>query len=559
MNVLQKTGLAMATALALSPALAADQPNILFLVAEDLSPRIGAWGDELAETPNIDKLVAKGVKYTNVYTAAGVSAPSRAALITGAHPNAIGAGGMRTSDYHHNGGTEYLSVPPAEVKAFPELLREAGYWTYENNKLDYQFSGPLPGQGPFTIWDAEGTNNTSLDWTAADKDKPWFGMYAYLETHESGLLPRWEFDQPVTAAIMGIMQWKWHLGYESKVTPEDVIIPPYYPDTAGVRETIAQQYNNVATMDTIVGDLLAKLEADGEADDTIIIWTTDHGDGFPRIKREGNNVSLQVPMTIYWPEKWRPAHLKPGDVDEQIISFIDIAPTILNMAGAEQPEFMIGNDFLQEGGGGREYYFAAADRIEEAQERTRTVSDSKVKLIVNYRDVPGYQFSGFRSGMPMMASLLEEHEAGNLNEEQEQFFKVRPREQFYDLGNDPYELNNVIDDPAYAEDVARLRSQLAKWQEEVADYGLIPEKELALQFWPDGIQPITEPSEINVEGNTVTIVNPNPAASIGYRLDGGPWLLYSGPITVADENQNIITKAVRYGWAESEKTDILLP
>ncbi|MGF1760129.1 sulfatase [Photobacterium sagamiensis] len=558
MNALKKTGLAVATAMAMSPALAADQPNILFLVAEDLSPRIGAYGDEIAETPNIDKLVAKGVKYTNVYTAAGVSAPSRAALITGAHPNAIGAGGMRPSDYHLNGGTRYLAVPPEEIKAFPELLRKAGYWTYENNKLDYQFSEGLPETGPFTIWDKEGNNNTDLDWTAAKEDKPWFGMYAYLETHESGLLPRWDFDQDIMAAVMGIMQWKWHLGYESNVTPEDVTIPPYYPDSPGIRETIAQQYNNVATMDTIIGDLLAKLEADGEADDTIIIWTTDHGDGFPRVKREGNNVSLQVPMTIYWPEKWRPKHIKPGTTDDQIISFIDLAPTILAMGGAEQPDFMIGNNFVQENGGGREYYFAAADRIEEAEERTRTVSDSKYKLILNYLDVPSYQYSGFRAGMPMMRDLLALHEAGSLNEEQEQFFKVRPKEQFFDLSNDPYELNNVIDEPQYAEDIERLRSEMARWQSEVADYAVITEKELALQFWPDGIQPITESSELKIEGGKIVITNSNPAASVGYRVNGGDWKLYTGPIEIKDGLEDVITKAVRYGWAESEETYIKL-
>ena len=533
-----------------------DQPNILLLVAEDLSPRIGAFGDQLARTPHIDQLASEGVRYTNTYTAAGVCAPSRAALITGVHPNAIGAGGMRTSDFHHNGGTEYLTVPPEEVKAFPELLRKAGYWTYEVNKLDYQFSGPLPESGPFTIWDTESGETRGAVWRDRPKDKPFFGMYAFLETHESGLLPRWSFEGGIVAGVMGIMQWKWHFGTDEVIQPEDVTVPPYLPDSPGVRETLAQQYNNTITMDEIVGEIRTKLEKDGLADNTIIIWTTDHGDGFPRVKREANRTSLEVPMVIYWPEKYRPEHIKPGTVDDQLLSFIDLPPAILAMGGAEKPDFMIGNDFTDKDGAGRQYYFAAADRVEEAPERVRTVSDGRFKLMRNYRQVPGYQFTQFRSAMPMMKDLVKLHKEGKLSDNQEQFFQLRPFEQLFDTLSDPYELNDIAGLPEHQEKLKELRAAMDDWQVRVKDYGEIPEKELALQFWPDGIQPVTAKPEIKLEQGKLVMAAKN-NASIGYQVDGGDWLLYSEPLTVK-EGSEVTAKAVRYGWAESEEVEIEL-
>ena len=531
-------------------------PNILLLVAEDLSPRIGAFGDALALTPNIDKLAEQSVRYTNVFTAAGVCAPSRAGLITGVHPNAIGAGGMRTSDFQHNGGTEYRSVPPVDVKAFPELLRKAGYWTYENSKLDYQFSGPLPEQGPFTLWDAEAGSTQGVYWNEREEGKPFFGMYAFLETHESGLLPRWDFSNGILPSVMGVMQWYWHLGTKEVIQPEDVTVPPYLPDSPGVRETIAQQYNNTITMDRVVGEILEQLKKDGLAEDTIVIWTTDHGDGFPRIKREANYTSLKVPMTIYWPEKWRPEHIKPGTVDNQLISFIDIAPTILAIAGAEKPDFLMGNDFSVKGGGGREHYFAAADRVEEAAERVRTVSDGRFKLMRNYRSVPSYQYSGFRSGMPMMKDLLSLHKQGKLNEDQEQFFQLRPYEQLFDTLNDPYELKDLAQNPDYKKQWLRLQKVLNEWQGRVKDYGEIPEKELALQFWPNGIEPITETPVVVVKNNKVTLTAKD-NASIGYKIDDGEWLLYSLPLNIS-KGSSITAKAVRYGWGESEEVELTL-
>ena len=159
----------------------AEPPNLVLIVAEDLSARIGAFGDPLARTPHLDSFAAEGVRFPNVFTTAGVCAPSRAALITGMHQISLGAQHMRSSSRPGGG---YRAVPPARVKAFPELLRGAGYYTSVNEKLDYQFSGVFTGSGPFTVWDAEGDEE---GWRGRPQGAPFFAMFNLMETHESGV------------------------------------------------------------------------------------------------------------------------------------------------------------------------------------------------------------------------------------------------------------------------------------------------------------------------------------------------------------------------------------
>jgi arylsulfatase A-like enzyme len=182
---------------------AAERPNILLLLAEDMSSRVGAFGDVIAVTPNLGALAEQGVRYDNVFTIAGVCAPSRAALITGVHQNAMGAGHMRS---HGFAEARYRAVPPPDVKAFPELLRAASYFTYVSSKLDYQFSGTNVGQGPFTIWDEEAFRAASVSWRMRPEGRPFFGMYAYMETHQSGIFPRSGWPRSFVHLVTGIFQ-----------------------------------------------------------------------------------------------------------------------------------------------------------------------------------------------------------------------------------------------------------------------------------------------------------------------------------------------------------------
>ena len=312
------------------------RPNILLLLAEDLSPRIGAFGDAVARTPAIDQLAAHGVRFTNVFTTAGVCAPSRAGLILGMHAIATGSQHMRTID---GPAGEYLSVPPPEVKAFPELLRREGYFTYQHAKLDYQFSGPLSGTGPSSIWDAEDNDD---QWADRAEGQPFFGMINYMVTHESGgfaplgsIWPNGIFHFAMQA-MQAYLRWP-YLDDLIETNPEEVVVPPYYPDIPAVRASLARHYDNIQIMDRQVAEVLTRLERDGLADSTIVIWTTDHGDGFPRAKRDLFDLGLKVPMVIYWPEALRPAEFTPGQVDDRLVSFVDLTASLLTMAGAPLP------------------------------------------------------------------------------------------------------------------------------------------------------------------------------------------------------------------------------
>ena len=403
-----------------------ERPNILLLVAEDMSSRVGAFGDETAVTPNIDRLAAEGVRFTNVFTTAGVCAPSRAALITGMHQVSIGAQHMRTTTY---GPSVYLAIPPPQVKAFPELLRREGYYTFTDTKLDYQFSGIRSGSGPFTIWDQEGRGSS---WKQRKPGQPFFGMINFMHTHESGLFSRTTPARNEMHLVMSKMQSQLHAGSKAVVGAESVKVPPYYSDTEIVRKDIARQYNNIYTMDQKVGEILAELEQDGLADNTIVIWTTDHGDGFPRAKRELYDSGLKVPMVIRWPAAYRPVEFAQGSIDRRLISFVDMAPTLLKMAGAEQPTYVHGASFYEpenyeaEEEAKRKYIYASRDRMDAFHDRQRAVRDKRFKYIRNYYpEKTGYQKLSFRENVDMMRELGDLFAQGALNDIQQRWFLPR--------------------------------------------------------------------------------------------------------------------------------------
>jgi arylsulfatase A-like enzyme/lysophospholipase L1-like esterase len=513
-----------------------DRPNILILMAEDLSPRIGAFGDPVAQTPNIDRLAAGGVRFTNAFTTAGVCAPSRAAHITGMHQASIGAQHMRSSSRPEGG---YLAVPPPEVKAYPELLRRAGYYTLTNGKLDYQFSTYAAGSGPFTIWDHEGEDP---DWSRRTEGQPFFALINFGMTHESRMFPQNVEKQRAQ-------------GWRQVTDPDDVEVPPYYPDTPVIRRDIAQQYDNVHEMDRQVGLWLERLKADGLLDDTIVIWTTDHGDGLPRAKREIYDSGIRVPLVVYWPERWRPAGVKPGSLDQRLLSFIDIAPSVLQWAGVDRPDYQQGVPVLADPEARRDYVFAARDRHDEMPFHERAVSDGRYQYILNHRaGEPGGKPLRYREQLRTMQELRAWFESGRLNAQQAFWFLPRPREELYDLATDPHEVNNLAGDPAYAAELDRLRKALEDWHERVPDLSDEPEPVMAERFWPGGVQPVTKAPSFDVQQDQLVIESATAGASIAYRLDERePWRLYNGPFT-APAGAQLEAKAVRYGWQESSVT-----
>jgi arylsulfatase A-like enzyme len=531
-----------------SQPLEASQPNLLVLMAEDLSARVGAFGDPVARTPNLNRLAEQGVRFPNTFTAAGVCAPSRAAFITGVHQISLGAMHMRTST---SPVARYLAVPDPEVKAFPELLRRAGYYTFTDRKLDYQFSGVFAGTGPESIWDAEGADVT-LDAairSAADQGRPFFGLINFLTTHESATFLADDTLNDGGAAVAARAAAA-RASLPERTDPNVVTVPPYYPDEPAVRAHIADHYDNVQIMDTQVGRLIRTLTDRGQLDKTIIVWTTDHGDALPRAKRELFDSGIRVPMIVRWPESLRPTHMKPGTTDPQLVSFVDLAPTLLAMAGLPAEAFHQGQDRLHADGPARRYVYASRDRMDEQRDRVRAVRDARFKYL-RYFDpgTPGAVHLAYRDQGRIMQTLWRHHAAGTLNKKQRQWFEPRPREALYDLDADPWEPENLAEDPDHLPELTRMRMAYAEWRLRIPDLADVPEAELAERFWPGGRQPVTADPWFQQTDDGRLSIHAEPGASIELNTGGG-WRPYTGPVPIGSDAP-IRARAVRYGQALS--------
>jgi len=521
---------------------AEQRPNILVFMAEDLSLRVGAFGDAVAVTPTIDELASNGVRYTNVFTTAGVCAPSRAAHIMSKHQIAFGAQHMRTSSFTES---PYRTVPPVELKAYPELLLQAGYFTFTVRKLDYQFSAYGLGSGPFTIWSSE---SQEPDLQAIDTGKPFFGLINLPQTHESQI-----FTENVLK--------KRDAGRDRVVSPDDVDVPAYYPDIPAVREAIARQYDNVAAMDRTVGEILEQFASEGLLENTVVVWTTDHGDGLPRAKREIYDSGIHVPMVIVWPEAHRPQWVEVGGIDERLVSFVDLGPSFLTLAGVPVPDSMDGRPVLVRADAQRDYVFAAKDRLDEHLFRERAARDQQFKYIRNLMPGrPGATHLAYRDRLDIMAALWEQFEAGKLNPQQAHWFEPRPAEELYDTKADPDEVQNLASNPAYADVLARLRSALDAWLEKTPDMSDISEAEMARSMWPEGTAPKTPPPRIEIVSAKSFVMHEGvEGGSLAWRTPEGDWQIASPGVAIEiGDATRVVVKSVRYGWLASDEEEVTL-
>jgi N-sulfoglucosamine sulfohydrolase len=543
----------LAVLLGFAPAIAAQgtvgrpaRPNIVWISTEDMSPRLGAYGDALARTPTLDNLAKQAVRFTNAFTTAPVCAPSRAAIITGMHQNAIGAQHMRTTeDRVPELPGPYLAVPPFHVKAFPEYLRAAGYYTSNRAKTDYQFGEP------FTIWDDLGPK---AHWrNRPDKSRPFFSVFNITVTHESQIFPS-------SSARKG----------KPLVTdPATVQVPPYYPDTPLVREELARVYDNIADMDAQVGAILKQLEADGLLETTVVFFWSDHGDGVPRAKRSLYDSGLRVPLMV------RGAGLSAGSVSDRLVSFVDLAPTVLALAGVEIPQHMHGRVFVGEKTLAEpDYVFAARDRMDIEYDMMRSARDTRFLYIRNVQ--PELPYAGhiiYRNQSNIMQEWFRLQAAGKLTGPAALWMRTsRPAEELYDTQADPHQIDNLAANPAHRERLDRMRRAVTDWMARTGDQGVINEAEMIQRMWPGGVQPETAqpyivprrtteaPDRVETRAFTdpieVVIYVPTQGASIGYTTDEGPsprWRLYTGPILV-DRPMTVRAKAIRYGYKESAET-----
>lgn len=503
-------------------------PNIVWITCEDMSPHLGSYGEKVAKTPNLDKLAEQSIRYTNVFSTAGVCAPSRSAIITGMYQTAIGTHHMRVRkslnapEAYPANFLEYNAVVPPYVRAYPEYLREAGYYCTNNFKTDYQFDAPP------TTWDEVGTKATYRN--RPDKNQPFFAIFNIETSHEG------KVHQLAHLPLL--------------VNPDDVTVPPYYPDNKVIRNDIARFLTNVMRMDEEVGKIVQQLKDDGLYDNSIIFFYADHGDGLPYVKREILDRGLRVPLLVKMPNSTQ------NSVTDRKISFIDLAPTLLSLANIPIPKHLHGKAFLgkQVTPNGHAYIFAARDRMDSEYDRVRSVHDGRFQYVRNYMaNLPRYQHIRSRLAQPMMKEILRLKEAKELNPTVLRWFESKPLEELYDVQNDPHQLNDLAKNPAYKAKLNELRGAFEAWSKQYDVYGDVPEMEMVANWWNGQKEaPTTAKPEIKQQGNKIVLSCKTNGASIGYKTrQADKWKVYTGPF-VHQTNDSLYVVAQRIGYKRSE-------
>ncbi len=520
------------------------RPNILWIVAEDLSPIIPSFGDSTIVTPNLSKLAKEGICYDRVFSPSGVCAPSRAAIVTGMYPINIGANHMRTGPWFPNvpqqfidnyartsmpqGIVPYEAVPRPEVKMMSEYLRAEGYYCSNNAKEDYQFRKSL------MAWDESSRN---AHWRNRKKGQPFFSVFNIEVTHESKI---------------------WAKAKDTLLVPQDLIvpIPPYLPNTDSAKMDIRRMYSNIIEMDGRVGEIIAQLEEDGLLESTIIFWYTDHGGPLPRQKRLTYDSGIRVPMIIRFPNMEN-----AGTRDGQLISFIDFAPTVLSLAGIKPGNHFDGRAFLGKFSSSTEraYIHAAADRFDELiADPIRTVRDARYKYIRYYdQKKPMFYAVNYRNQMTIMRELYRLKDNDQLTAEQALWFrKTKPEEELFDTDVDPHEIRDLAYNKEYSEIRNRLSEELDRWLASINDVNMKPEMELLSDIWPEGTKPVTAVPQVKKsESGLLSITCMTEGASIGYRIYEGTdtsniWNVYKHPIQL-NINEKVTAVAHRLGYFPS--------
>ncbi|WP_299533837.1 sulfatase-like hydrolase/transferase [Ulvibacterium sp.] len=395
-----------------------ESPNILWISAEDISPAWGCYGDSRATTPNIDKLAGQGYIFTQAFSNAPICAPARATLITGMYATSTGTQNLRSA------------IPmPKDLKILPQLLSEKGYFTSNNAKTDYNFS-------PDGKWDELGSE---ANWRNRKPGQPFFSVFNFGITHE-GHANRYNPED--TKSLV------------KKHVPGDMIVPPYFPDTEEFRKILAHQYDLISVFDQEVGKLITQLKEDGLFENTIVFIFSDHGFGLPRYKRWLYDTGLRVPFVLHAPGKYKHlvSNLNPGNVDT-MVGFVDFAPTVLGLAGADVPEIMEGRNFLAPNAQAKTEIFGYRDRADDVFDVSRSVFDGRHLYIRNYLPHKPYIQNAriFNEGKRSYDELFRMKNLGELSEESLKMFFPKAPEELYDLQQDPNELHNLIGETQYEE------------------------------------------------------------------------------------------------------------
>lgn len=503
-------------------------PNIIWLVAEDQSPDwFPMYGDSIQSLPNLESLSHDGIVFTNAVAPVPVCAPARSAIITGMYPTTLGTHNMRTYNAYAKGQNEpsigipsYSPLVPDDVKMFTEYLRIIGYYTSNGPKEDYNFE---------KLEAAWSDSSKEHHWRNRKSGQPFFSVFNFSVCHESQVWAR--------------------TNDTLYVNPEEIKVPPYFPDTDVVRHDLAVNYSNLKRLDRQIGKILNQLKSDGLYENSYIFFYGDHGGPFPRYKRALYDTGLKVPMVIKFP-----ANKGAGTVDDRMFSFIDLAPTVLSLAGIEPTKVMQGVAQFGtfETKNKPKVTFHSSDRFDAVYDRLRAVRSSRFKYIKNFntnlsRALP----IAYREQMGIMKELRRLNSTNQLTEITSTWMQPdKPNEEFYDLEKDPKELHNLSKVPEYKDSIDHYRNILNQWILETKDLGEIEEKVLLHNWLVDDKQPKLNGLQLQEKDKTIKLMHSIADATIVWRkLKDSVWNIYFEPL---NKDISFEAKAERIGYQDSE-------
>ncbi len=406
---------------------AAPRPNIVWIMVEDWGNQLSCYGEKGISTPFIDKVASDGLRFENAFCTAPVCSPSRSAMITGFHQNYIGANQHRT-----NRATGFAKEElPYEIKPITHLLEGAGYFTcfMASRKTDLNFTLDRP------VYQGK-------DWSEREEGQPFFAQLTFNGSHR-----RWKRD------------------VKKPIDIDNVTLPPYYPQTDLAKRDWANGLEAMQIVDRQVGQVLQRLKEEGLADNTVVFIIGDNGRCMPRGKQFLYDGGIEVPMIIRWPGR-----ISPAQVNNDMVSTLDISKTILDIAGVNPGYELHGENLFDGNTADRTYIFASRDKMDSTNDAMRAIRSREFKLIHNLMpERPYCQFNKYKErSYPVLAQLNVMNMKGELTPEQALFMaSTKPEFELFDLINDPWELNNLADDPAYKKIKSTLLGELDNWRKNV--------------------------------------------------------------------------------------------
>jgi arylsulfatase A-like enzyme len=444
------------------PSRAGERPNMVWILSEDNSVHyLGLYGEPLAKTPAIEQLASQGLIFDHAFSCAPVCSVARTTLMSGVLAPRAGF------QFHRK---QELAQLPDDLQLFPSYLREAGYYTTNLSKKDYNVE-----EG--RVWDA---SSKKASWrNRPTEDTPFFHMQSIAICHESSL-----HFPPSDIANQKVQN-----------DPSSVTPAPYHPDNETFRFTQARYIDQIQKMDRAVGEIVSQLRQDGLLDNTIIFYFGDHGGVLPRSKGYLYETGLHVPLVVFVPEKWRKAlGVQPGDHRQGFVSFIDLGPTVLNLAGIPVPDAMDGRPILGAGVDTQEVesrnsVLGYADRFDEKSDFCRSLRVGNWKYIRNFQPyLPDGLNNNYRYKQLAYSNWRDLYVQGKLNETQRAFFEPKPVEALYDLRTDPFEVHNLATSPEHATTLTEMRSALTVKLKSLPDLSFYPENEIIASALPHGVR-----------------------------------------------------------------------